>query len=135
MCCGESAATRESGQAVAFVAGQLKASLPPAEALPADIADRLTIAYEPIWAIGTGNAATIDDIAEMHGAIRALLVELLGEDHGREVRILYGGSVKPDNAPAIFAVPEVGGALVGGASLTADSFMGIALAASEPLGN
>ena len=68
----------------------------------------------------------------MHRAIRALLVELLGEEHGPEVRILYGGSVKPENAAAIFAVPEVGGALVGGASLTADSFMGIALAATEP---
>jgi triosephosphate isomerase len=132
MCCGESAATRESGGAVAHVRAQLAASLPPAAAMPAELADRLCVAYEPIWAIGTGNAATIDDIAEMHGEIRALLVELFGAEHGPEVRILYGGSVKPDNAPAIFAVPEVGGALVGGASLTADSFMGIALAASEP---
>lgn len=132
MCCGESAATRESGEAVAFVRRQLAASLPAAETMPADLADRLCVAYEPIWAIGTGNAATTDDIAEMHGQIRALLVELLGAERGADVRILYGGSVKPDNAPAIFAVPEVGGALVGGASLTADSFMGIALAATEP---
>ena len=132
MCCGESLATRESGEAVAFVRRQLAASLPLAEQLPAELADRLSVAYEPIWAIGTGVAATTDDIAEMHGEIRALLVELLGEEHGPEVRILYGGSVKPDNAHAIFAVSEVGGALVGGASLTADSFMGIALAASEP---
>ncbi len=132
MCCGESAATRESGEAVAFVRGQLAASLPPVGELPAEIAERLCVAYEPIWAIGTGTAATTGDIAEMHRAIRALLVELLGEEHGPEVRILYGGSVKPENAAAIFAVPEVGGALVGGASLTADSFMGIALAATEP---
>ncbi|AUX69989.1 triose-phosphate isomerase [Porphyrobacter sp. HT-58-2] len=132
MCCGESAETRASGKAVAFVRRQLKASLPIAEDMPADIADRLTVAYEPIWAIGTGNAATTDDIAEMHGAIRALLIELFGAEQGAEVRILYGGSVKPENAAAIFAVPDVGGALVGGASLTADSFMGIALAASEP---
>ncbi len=132
MCCGESLANRESGDAIAVVRRQLAASLPPAEQLPADIADRLSVAYEPIWAIGTGVAATTDDIAEMHGEIRALLIELLGEEHGPEVRILYGGSVKPENASAIFAVPEVGGALVGGASLTADSFMGIALAASEP---
>ena len=83
-------------------------------------------------AAATGIAATTDDIAEMHGAIRALLVELFGEEHGRDVRIIYGGSVKPENAAAIFAVPDVGGALVGGASLTADSFMGIALAAGEP---
>jgi triosephosphate isomerase (TIM) len=132
LCCGESAETRESGKAVAFVTRQLKASLPPAAQLPAEIADRLAIAYEPIWAIGSGTPATTADIAEMHGVIRALLIELLGEEHGAEVRILYGGSVKPDNAAEIFAVPDVGGALVGGASLTADSFMGIALAASEP---
>ncbi|MCX9147597.1 triose-phosphate isomerase [Erythrobacter sp. WG] len=133
MCCGETLETRESGGAAAFVRAQLTASLPPVDAMPADIADRLCIAYEPIWAIGTGVAATTDDIAAMHGEVRALLVELLGEEHGPEVRILYGGSVKPDNAAAIFAVPEVRGALVGGASLTADSFMGIALAASDPL--
>ncbi|NCP13182.1 MAG: triose-phosphate isomerase [Sphingomonadales bacterium] len=132
MCCGESAATREAGKAVAFVKKQLKASLPLAVQMPAEVADKLTVAYEPIWAIGTGIAATTDDIAEMHGAIRTLLVELFGEDQGNEVRIIYGGSVRPENAAAIFAVPDVGGALVGGASLTADSFMGIALAASEP---
>lgn len=132
MCCGESAATRDSGGAIAFVRAQLASSLPPAGAMPADIAERLTVAYEPIWAIGTGTAATAADIGEMHGEIRALLVELFGEEQGREVRIIYGGSVKPENAAEIFAVPEVRGALVGGASLTADSFMGIALAASEP---
>jgi triosephosphate isomerase len=135
MCCGESAETRDSGKAVAFVKRQLKASLPVADEMPADVAERVTVAYEPIWAIGTGTAATTDDIAEMHGAIRALLIELFGEEQGAEVRIIYGGSVKPDNAAAIFAVPDVGGALVGGASLTADSFMGIALAASEPFEN
>lgn len=135
MCCGESAQTRESGKAVAFVKRQLKASLPDPAAMPADIAERLTVAYEPIWAIGTGTAATTDDIAEMHGVIRALLIDLFGPEQGADVRIIYGGSVKPDNAAAIFAVPDVGGALVGGASLTADSFMGIALAASEPFEN
>lgn len=132
MCCGESAQTRESGEAVAFVKSQLAASLPPVDQMPADIAERVTVAYEPIWAIGIGTAATTDDIGEMHGAIRALLFELFGAEQGEQVRIIYGGSVKPENAAAIFAVPEVGGALVGGASLTADSFMGIALAASEP---
>jgi triosephosphate isomerase len=135
MCCGESAETRESGKAVDFVKRQLTASLPPADAMPADLAERLTVAYEPLWAIGTGTPATTDDIAEMHGVIRALLIELFGAEQGAEVRIIYGGSVKPDNAAAIFAVPDVGGALVGGASLTADSFMGIALAASEPFEN
>ena len=135
LCCGESAATRESGKAVAFVKKQLKASLPPADGLPAELGERLTVAYEPLWAIGTGTPANTDDIAEMHSVIRSLLIGLLGAEHGPEVRILNGGSVKPDNAAAIFAVPDVGGALVGGASLTADSFMGIALAASEPFDN
>ncbi len=132
MCCGESAATRESGKAVDFVKRQLTASLPADTLRAGDIAERLTVAYEPIWAIGTGTPATTEDIAEMHGVIRALLVELFGEEQGAEVRIIYGGSVKPENAAEIFAVPDVGGALVGGASLTADSFMGIALAVSEP---
>ena len=132
LCCGENAATRDSGDAVAFVRGQLAASLPQTADTLGDLGERITVAYEPIWAIGTGNTATPEDIAEMHAAIRALLVERFGEEHGAQVRILYGGSVKPDNAADILRVPEVGGALVGGASLTADSFMGIALAVGEP---
>ena len=128
LCCGESEQTRKTGRALAFVKKQLKASLP---AEIEDVTEKLTIAYEPIWAIGTGNTATIDDIAEMHGEIRALLVKLYGEEAGSQVRILYGGSVKPENAGEILSTAEVGGALVGGASLTADSFMGIALAAGE----
>lgn len=131
MCCGESEKTRDAGRAIAHVKKQLKASLPDFSDNPVDVVDKLTVAYEPIWAIGTGKTATIDDIAEMHAEIRKLLVSLYGEEHGAEVRILYGGSVKPENAGEILATPEVGGALVGGASLTADSFMGIALAAGE----
>ena len=128
LCCGESEETRDKGDAVAFVSRQLKASLPDGIEDPAE---RLAVAYEPIWAIGTGNTAKPSDIEEMHAAIRALLVKLYGEEAGEGVRILYGGSVKPENASEIFAVPNVGGALVGGASLTADSFMSIALAAAE----
>jgi len=131
LCCGESDKTRSSGKAVDFVTKQLKASLPEIE----NAGEVLTVAYEPIWAIGTGNTATVEDIEEMHAAIRALLVKLFGEEQGAEVRILYGGSVKPENAKEILGAAEVGGALVGGASLTADSFMGIALAAGEALEN
>lgn len=132
LCCGESENSRDAGKAIEFVIGQLKASLPEFTGdSKEEISEKLTIAYEPVWAIGTGKTASVDDIAEMHAAIRTLLVELYGEQQGAEVRILYGGSVKPENAREIFAAPEVGGALVGGASLTADNFMGIALAAGE----
>ncbi|QFT77961.1 triose-phosphate isomerase [Erythrobacter sp. THAF29] len=131
LCCGESEEIREAGKATEFVTGQLKASLPEFDEGDEAIFEKLTVAYEPIWAIGTGKTATTEDIAEMHGEIRKLLVSLYGEEQGREIRILYGGSVKPENAADILSTPEVGGALVGGASLTADSFMGIALAAAE----
>lgn len=131
MCCGEDAKTRDAGKAASFVTRQLRDSLPQIE----NAADRLTVAYEPIWAIGTGNNASPEDIGEMHRTIRKLLVELFGEEQGSGVRILYGGSVKPENAREILAADEVGGALVGGASLTADSFMGIALAAGDVLDN
>lgn len=127
LCCGETLETRDAGKAESFVLGQLKASLPKID----DAAERLTIAYEPIWAIGTGRTATVDDIAAMHGAIRQLVTDTYGEEQSDGVRILYGGSVKPDNAREILSTAEVGGALVGGASLTAESFLGIVVAASE----
>jgi len=125
LCCGESEKTRDAGRAVAHVKKQIKASLPEIE----DAGGKLTIAYEPIWAIGSGRTPTLEEIAEMHAEIRALLLKLFGEENGGVIRILYGGSVKPENASEILALPEVGGALVGGASLTADSLMSIALAA------
>ncbi|MEM7664424.1 MAG: triose-phosphate isomerase [Pseudomonadota bacterium] len=131
MCCGESEETRDAGNAISFVTSQLKASLPaPGEEL-GDAGEKVTVAYEPIWAIGTGKTATTSDIAEMHAAIRTLLIDVYGEEEGAEIRVLYGGSVKPENAGEVLGTPEVGGALVGGASLTADSFMNIALAAGE----
>lgn len=131
LCCGESEKTRDAGSAVSFVTKQLKASLPEMPADDADVPERITVAYEPIWAIGTGKTATVDDIAEMHAEIRKLLIGLYGKENGSEIRILYGGSVKPENAAEILGTAEVGGALVGGASLAADSFMSIALAAGE----
>lgn len=131
MCCGESAQTRANGRAVAFIKKQLKASLP----LPGDhlgeANEKLTVAYEPIWAVGTGKPATPEEIAEMHGVIRHLLIDQFGAEQGALIRIIYGGSVTPENAPAIFALSEVGGALIGGASLSVDSFMGIAVAAEN----
>lgn len=127
LCCGESEQVREAGKAEAFVTRQLKASLPELD----DAGEKITVAYEPIWAIGTGKTATVEDIEAMHSTIRELLIKLYGEEQGAEIRILYGGSVKPENAAEILAAKDVGGALVGGASLTADSFMGIALAAGE----
>jgi triosephosphate isomerase len=125
VCVGESEAQREAGRAVEIVSSQLRGSLPEDWQ-----GGELVVAYEPIWAIGTGKVATCDDIAEMHAAIRRHLVDSFGERGGR-IRILYGGSVKPDNAAAIFAVDDVDGALVGGCSLTAQQFVPIIEAAAR----
>lgn len=126
LCIGEALEVRERGEAVATVLAQLDASIPHEPTEEAELA----IAYEPIWAIGTGKIPTIGEIAEMHGAIRARLVERYRSE-GERVRILYGGSVKPSNAAEIFAVADVDGALVGGASLKAADFMPIVAAASS----
>jgi triosephosphate isomerase len=126
VCVGESLDTREAGHAVRTVSAQLDGSLPSADAA---MPDRLAIAYEPIWAIGTGKVASAEDIGEMHAAIRERLVSAYGEA-GERVRILYGGSVKASNAGEIFAVPDVDGALVGGASLKASDFLPIVAAAA-----
>jgi triosephosphate isomerase (TIM) len=128
VCCGETEGTRDAGEAEAFVVRQLERSLP--ESVDG-ASERLSVAYEPIWAIGTGRTPTAGDIAAMHRAIRALLVDRYGADEGASVRILYGGSVKPDNARELLGADEVGGALVGGASLTAESFLGIVMAAVD----
>jgi len=119
LCVGESLETREAGRAVEVVSAQIDASLPPAAT-----GKTLAVAYEPIWAIGTGKVPSADDIAEMHAALRNRLVDAYG-DAGREIRILYGGSVKATNAAEIFAIANVDGALVGGASLKAADFLPI----------
>ena len=125
LCVGETIEVRERGGAVETVVAQLQASIPDEPVEEAELA----IAYEPIWAIGSGKVPTNDEIAEMHRAIRSLLIERYGS-LGEEVRILYGGSVKPSNAAEIFAIDNVNGALVGGASLKAEDFMPIVSAAS-----
>lgn len=126
LCVGESNQVREAGQAVGTVSHQLKGSLPPL----AGGSDGLAIAYEPIWAIGTGKVPSTAEISEMHSALRRVLEAVYG-DAGTGVRILYGGSVKAANAAEIFAVPDVDGALVGGASLHATDFAPIIEAAAK----
>ena len=120
VCVGETDAERSAGRQDAVVAGQLAGSLPDGF--------RGIVAYEPVWAIGTGKTATDADVAAMHAHIRAELVRRFAEA-GRTTPILYGGSVRGANAPGLLAVPEVGGALVGGASLKAEDFLAIARAA------
>jgi triosephosphate isomerase len=122
VCIGETRAQREGGQALAIAGGQLDGSLP-------DGADggKLVVAYEPVWAIGTGLTPTTADVGEMHRFIRGRLTERFGGE-GANIRILYGGSVKPENARELLAIADVNGALVGGASLKAQDFLAIAQA-------
>lgn len=119
VCVGETLTEREAGRALAVVTGQVRGSLPVALAGCA-----FQVAYEPVWAIGTGLVPTTVQIAEIHAAIRSELVAVLGASGGK-APILYGGSVKPANAAEVLSAPEVGGALVGGASLKAVDFLGI----------
>lgn len=130
LCVGESLEVREQGRAIETVLAQLSASIPREPAKEAELA----IAYEPIWAIGTGKVPTRGEIAEMHAAIRGTLVERYGAE-GHKVRILYGGSVKASNAREIFSLADVDGALVGGASLKAEDFVPIIAAAADAFQN
>lgn len=125
LCVGETEAERDAGNAEAVVSAQIEGSAPQTDGA----VDKLTVAYEPVWAIGTGRVPSVEDVAAMHAAIRAKLVAIYGES-GSAVRILYGGSVKADNAAELLSIPDVGGALVGGASLTAESFLAIVGAAA-----
>ena len=125
VCIGETAGERKAGLTLAVVARQLGASLPE----QANATDTV-IAYEPVWAIGTGLTPSVADVAEVHGHLRRALVERYGQE-GRGMRLLYGGSVKPDNARELMAVPEVNGALVGGASLKAADFLAIVAACAS----
>lgn len=125
LCVGEPREVRESGDAIDYVLAQVAGSLPESFDPGA-----LAIAYEPIWAIGTGLVPTIADVADMHGAIRAKLGELAGADAAGAMRILYGGSVNGENAAELLGAGDVDGALVGGASLTAGKFLPIVEAAA-----
>ena len=120
VCVGETRAEREDGRALAVVGTQLDGSVPDGAT-----ADDLVVAYEPVWAIGSGLTPTPSDVAEMHAFVRQRLGSRLGEE-GQGIRILYGGSVKPSNAKELLHVANVDGALVGGASLKADEFLAIA---------
>lgn len=123
VCVGETRDEREAGKALAVVKKQLRGSIPEGAT-----AATLVVAYEPVWAIGTGLTPTAADVAEMHEAIRADLSRLLGKAAAAGVRLLYGGSVKPSNAVELMNVANVDGALVGGASLKAEDFLAIARA-------
>lgn len=120
VCVGETEAQRDAGDTLAVIEAQLAGSLP-------DAATQLIVAYEPVWAIGTGRTPTAPQVAEVHAAIRAHLEKRFGAA-GKATPILYGGSVKPENAASLLGLPNVDGALVGGASLTAASFLAIAAA-------
>jgi triosephosphate isomerase len=120
VCVGETRAEREGGRALAVVGTQLDGSVPDGAT-----AENLVVAYEPVWAIGSGLTPTPSDVAEMHAFVRQRLGSRLGEE-GQGIRILYGGSVKPSNAKELLHVANVDGALVGGASLKADEFLAIA---------
>lgn len=126
ICVGETRADREAGKTLAVVRRQLKGSIPDHMT-----ARDLVVAYEPVWAIGTGLTPTAGDVAEVHAMIRQDLRRIVGKEEAEKVRILYGGSVKPSNAKELMSVPNVNGALVGGASLKASDFLGIAAAYQE----
>ncbi|HEV2884785.1 MAG TPA: triose-phosphate isomerase [Pyrinomonadaceae bacterium] len=119
MCVGESLEQREQGTAERVVSGQLSGGL---SGLTASDLDRIIVAYEPVWAIGTGRTATPEQAQEMHAFIRRVFADRYSDQAAQDVRILYGGSVKPDNIAGLMAKDDIDGALVGGASLKADSF-------------
>jgi triosephosphate isomerase len=126
LCVGETLAEREAGSTLKVVQTQTERGL---EGVSKDMAANLIIAYEPVWAIGTGKVATTEQAQEVHAFIRGLLTKLLGEAVAQKVRILYGGSMKPANAPELLAQKDIDGGLIGGASLEARSFVDLVNAA------
>jgi len=128
LCCGETQQEREANETLAVVSRQLRAGL---AGVSAEQAAGMVLAYEPVWAIGTGLTATPEQAQDVHASIRALLAELFDDATAQAIRIQYGGSVKPGNAAELMAQPDIDGALVGGASLDADSFAGIVRATAS----
>ncbi len=127
-CCGEPLEVREAGTYVEHVVAQVKAGL---TGLQVTDPSQLVVAYEPIWAIGTGKTATADDAQEVCGAVREALAEIFGVELADGIRVLYGGSAKPGNIAELVAKPDVDGALVGGASLVAEDFASMVVKAAE----
>ena len=127
-CCGEPLEVREAGKHVEFVVDQIKKDT---EGLEITDPSKYVIAYEPIWAIGTGKTATADDAQEVCGAIRETLAQIFGQETADGIRVLYGGSAKPSNIAELVAKPDVDGALVGGASLKAEDFSQMVIKAGE----
>jgi len=125
VCIGETEAERDAGQTLDVLSDQLDGSLPDNGVTGANT----VVAYEPVWAIGTGRTPTLDEVEAAHGHIRAALQTALGDEAGA-IRLLYGGSMKPENAESLLAVANVDGGLIGGASLDAESFLAIAAAAA-----
>lgn len=126
-CIGETLEERESGKTLEIVRSQVREGLAD---FPASAIEHLVLAYEPVWAIGTGRTATDEMAQEVHADIRSVLSEMFGESAASTVRILYGGSMKPENALGLLAQPDVDGGLIGGASLTSRAFLGIIDAAA-----
>jgi triosephosphate isomerase len=126
LCVGETLAEREAGSTLKVVQTQLEAGL---EGVSKDLATSVVVAYEPVWAIGTGKVATTEQAQEVHAFIRTLLTKLFGDPIAQKVRILYGGSMKPANAPELLAQKDIDGGLIGGASLETRSFVDLVKAA------
>jgi len=132
LCVGETKPQRDAGDAESVVKAQLTGAL---DGVDVESADGLVVAYEPVWAIGTGDTATPEQANEMHAFIRGILQDLYGADVAAGIHILYGGSMKPHNAEELLSKPDVDGGLVGGASLSADSFIAIAEHGAQVLAN
>lgn len=130
VCVGESLLEREGNLETEIVSGQVRAAL---EGISPGSSEHLVIAYEPVWAIGTGRTATPDQAQEMHAVIRAILIEQVGQDLGAAIQILYGGSMKPENAADLLGMQDIDGGLIGGASLKAEDFAMIVRAAQESI--